>query len=126
MTATVSYNPEEWEDRIADVLAKLDPDGGWQDHGIGSYEFQGARGNDVQWAFAAEDIGPAWVCMLEAPEDVELWRVQVEYRGGGCDGEHRSSCKPCCTEWDVLVNWTPGSREMRDGTLWVEWNGATA
>ena len=57
------------------------------------------------------------------PDEVQVWypsesetipmACDIHYQAGGCDGEHRGKCQPCCAEVDVelqarllSLNWT--------------------
>lgn len=119
--ATVVYTLDEDDlhDRLCDLLAEVDIEGGWTDVGIGSYEYWGFRGYDSRLAVEI-DAADTEIRVLEAPSDATLPEtIKVTYSGGGCDGEHSGRCKPCCTPWEAEVAWHLSERQVRDGVLWV-------
>jgi hypothetical protein len=74
----------------------------WEDCGIGSYEFWGQRGCQVDWQpFIQQD--EIWVKITEEKEPIEFlpFRGKATLEAGGCDGEHRGSCGPSCSEVQI-------------------------
>jgi hypothetical protein len=118
-TVVYSADEDELHDRLSELLADVDVDGGWVDNGIGPYEYWGDRGVHHDWGVEL-DIESIDVRILEAPSDAVMpEELRLSYSGGGCDGEHRGRCKPCCREWEVDVVWCPAARNVREGVLWI-------
>lgn len=83
----------------------------WVDNGIGSYEFWGAKGVDVQWC-AEVDEGEFLVDVTNL--GVIPTTGHGSCRAGGCDGEHRGSCNQHC--WEASVEFTITLTQVK----WVE------
>lgn len=109
---------------LHDTLKDEDPKGGgWQDHGIGAYEYQGARGVDVRIAYTIEDAccvvrvkGIGYVPPLAS-------KTAMSYSGGGCDGDHGGRCGGSCGEWEAEIEWTAEYQELRGTDLYIWFEG---
>jgi hypothetical protein len=90
---------DDLEDAIRDFVNE---NSRWEDVGIGSYEFWGARGNDVRWVRELEDDTMS-IRINDYSDDMLPYSVKVNVSGGGCDGEHGGRCNGNCAEWEMGV-----------------------
>jgi hypothetical protein len=72
----------------------------WEDCGIGSYEYWGAKGNDVNWQPILTETVTVFF-----PTDCPVIPIKVtgHYEGGGCPGEDapRHRCGHQCQDVDI-------------------------
>lgn len=73
----------------------------WEDSGIGSYEYWGSKGTDVQWGLTCEQDS----IVVEFPSSAEVIPIsgKATHTHGGCDGEHSGRCGRDCNEASVEV-----------------------
>jgi hypothetical protein len=91
--------PEDGTEMAAQIAAVLSHK--IVDHGIGAYEYWGARGVDVRKEPEIQQT-EVWVQVTGVDDyDMIPARGKTFYSGGGCDGEHRGSCGDACAEVEV-------------------------
>lgn len=113
-------------DLLWDTLKSGSPSGSLMDHGIGAYEFWGARGYDSQYGYEIEDASTV-ICLKGIGHEVPLpEKIVIGYEGGGCDGEHGGRCRAYCHEWEVDVAWTGVYQELRGEDLYIVLDGTQA
>ena len=90
-------------DDLSDAIHDfVNDNSGWEDQGIGSYEFWGARGNDTRWVYCLQNDSMK-VCINDYSDDTLPYNITVKASGGGCSGEHEGHCNKSCIEWEMEV-----------------------